>query len=152
MVGPDIFLTGLLTVLGLAAGGGGFLYNRDTKQQEDIDANADSIAELDRGFAQVTTRLFGHPDDESDRGAVPKRAEEIERAEENIDSLSDEVQTVKRQAEDNGECIEHLEGRMAEHAEETQAALERIEGCLSDQGALGEDEDLLRDGGDPDGD
>lgn len=145
MVSPDLLLTGLLAVIGLAATGGGFLYRRDAKQQEDIEESEVAITELDRGFVQLTTRLFGHPDDESDQGAVPERAAEIERAEREIDSLSDEVHTVKEQSAENGEAIEQLEGRVTKHARETRNALERIEECLVDG-----DGSILPDGGEED--
>lgn len=127
MVSPDLLLTGLLGVIGLAATGGGFLYRRDSKQNEKIESNSDDIEEIDRSFVQLTTRLFGHPDDDSDKGAVPERAEEVQRAEENIESLSDEVHSVKEQAEENGESIDLLEERMVEHAHQTREALHRIE-------------------------
>lgn len=152
MVSPDLVLTGLLAVLGLAGTGAGFLYRRDSKQQEDIEENTEAISDLDRGFVRVTTRLFGHPNDESDRGAVPKRAAQIERAEEELDSLSDEVQTVKEQAEENGDAIDHLEERVNDHARVTREALERIEECLSDGEVLDGDSDVIPDGGEGDGD
>lgn len=150
MVGPDLFLTALLGVIGLAGAGGGFLYRRDSNQQELIDKNGDAITELDVGFAQLTTRLFGHPDDDSDKGAVPKRAEEVQRAEREIDSLSAEVHTVKEQAEENGQSIDHLEARVTEHAQQTSEALHRIEGYLEGADVTGGDGDLLPDGGDGD--
>lgn len=153
MVGADIFLTGLLMVLGLAATGGGFLYRRDGTQQEDIDANEQSVRELDRGFVQLTTRLFGHPDDDSDRGEVPERAKAVERAEAEIDSLSDEVDAVRSQSEQNGRAIDDLDRRVTAHAERTSEALARIENCLPEEGDVDEEggSDLLPDGGDEDG-
>lgn len=146
MVGPGVFLTGLLGVIGLAATGGGFLYRRDSKQNEKIDSNSNDIEEMDRAFVQLTTRLFGHPDDDSDKGAVPERAEEVQRAEENIDSLSEEVHSVKEQAEENGESIDHLDERMTDHAQQTREALHRIERRMDGDVIPDDDGEFLPDG------
>ena len=152
MVTADMLITAVLAVLGLAATGGGFLYRRDTKQQEDIDENADDVSELDRGFAELTTRLFGYPGDDSDKGAVPTRADELQAAENDIDSLSAEVHSVKDQSERNGRAIEALEERVDAHAAETRSTLNRIEEFLSEQDGVDEPSDLFSDGGQPNDD
>lgn len=142
MVEPNLFITGLLGVIGLAATGGGFLYRRDSKQQEDIDDNGEAIEEIDRSFVQLTTRLFGHPEDRSDRGVIESRGERVEEAEENIDSLRERVECVGDRVEENGEAIEHLEEQVTEHAEVTREMLTRIEhqldGTVSIPDELGE--------------
>ncbi|UTF55971.1 hypothetical protein [Natronosalvus rutilus] len=150
MQDPNLFLAALLGVIGLASTGAGFLYRRDGKQQEDIDKNGKAISDLDRGFVQLTTRLFGHPDDDSDRGAVSQRATEIQRAEEDIESLSAEIHSVKDQSEQNGTSIEHLEARVAQHAHSTQRALHRIETHLDDDIVRDDGGDLFPDGGEED--
>jgi chromosome segregation ATPase len=151
MVTPVELATVSIGVIGLLATGGGWLARRDTKHknelQEEIESNEEAVDELDTAFARLTTRLFGHPDDDSDRGALTSRAERIENAEENIGSLSDEVHYAKQQAEENGEHLEHLDERVTEHAHQTRAALERIEEQL-DESLIPEEgnDDFLRGG------
>jgi protein subunit release factor A len=152
MVTPEVLVTAVLGVLGLAGTGAGFLYRRDDKHKEDLEAeiesNEEAIEELDTAFGRMAQRLFGHPEDETDTGALMTRAERVAAAEEDIDSLSDEVQYAKEAAEENGEHIEDLDERVTEHAHQTRAALERIEEQL-DETLLPRDgsDDFLRGGG-----
>lgn len=146
MVSPDLFITAILGLFGVCTAGAGFLYRRDESQQGDIDANSEAISEVDRGFVQLTTRLFGHPDDETHQGMVGSREERVTRAEENIDSLSHEVNEAKQAAEDNGEAIEGLDDRMTEHATKTHRSLQRIEDHLG-QDVVPDDDGFITDGG-----
>jgi len=151
MVTPEVIVTAVLGVAGLLVTGGGFLFRRDDKHkeklEEEIESNGEDIEELDTAFGRMAQRLFGHPEDETDAGALLTRAERVSDAEEDIDSLSDEVQYAKEAAEENGEHIEHLDERVTEHAHQTRAALERIEEQL-DESLIPRDErdDFLRGG------
>jgi len=152
MVTPELVVTATLGVAGLLVTGGGFLYRRDDKHkndlEEEIESNGEAIEELDTAFGRMAQRLFGHPEDETDSGALLTREERVAAAEEDIDSLSDEVQHAKEAAEENGEHIEHLDERVTEHAHQTRAALERIEEQL-DESLIPRDDsdDFLRGGG-----
>lgn len=154
MVTPEM-ASAVIAGLGLAGGVVMFLYNRDDKHkrelEDEIESNSEAIDELDMAYSRMTQRLFGHPEDETDDGALMTRAERVAAAEEDIDSLSDEVQYAKEAAEDNGEAIEHLEGRVTEHAEQTTQALARIEEQL-DESLLPEGDDFLRGDGGPEED
>lgn len=151
MVTPEV-IAAATGVIALAAGVPGWLARRDTKHKEDlegqIEGNEEKLDELDTAFARVTTRLFGHPDDESDSGVLTERGERVNRAEQNIDSLSDEVRYALEQAEENGEAIEHLDDRMSEHSQQTREALIRIEEQLENGVQIVPDEegDFLRGG------
>lgn len=146
-------------VIGLVAGIPGWLARRDSKHKEELEGQIQStdekVEELDTAFARVTTRLFGHPDDESDAGVLTERGERVEAAEENIDSLSDEVRYALEQAEENGEAIEHLDERVSEHSQQTREALIRIEEQLENGVQIlpeHEDDEFLRGGGSQGGD
>jgi len=153
--GIDILVTAVLGVLGLAATGGGFLYRRDknhkTELEEEIETTQEDVEELDTAFGQLTQRLFGHPEDETDDGALMTRAEQVAEAEEDIDSLSDEVQYAKKAAEENGEAIEHLDERVTQHARQTSEALSRIEEQV-DEALVPRDDDFLQGGNSSGGD
>lgn len=152
MVTPEVLVTAVLGVLGLAGTGAGFLYRRDDAHKEDleeeIESNEEAIEELDTGFGKMAQRLFGHPEDDTDDGALLTREERVAQAEEQIDSLSDEVHHAKQAAEENGEHIEDLDNRVTEHAHQTRKALERIEEQL-DETLLPRDDrdDFLRGSG-----
>lgn len=136
--------------LGLLGAAGGFLYNRDESQQEDIDDNADAIEELDTSFARLQTRLFGHPEDEARglAGEVDRKGDRVDEAEQQIDSLQQTVRDVATQAERNGEQIDavtdevhQLEEAVTTHAQDTREALTQIQAQLDGV-------DVLPDGGD----
>ena len=150
--GEATLLVGSLT---LAATIGGWLARRDNKHreelEEEIETTQEDVEELDTAFGRLTQRLFGHPEDETDDGALMTRAERVAKAEEDIDSLSDEVQYAKEAAEENGEAIETLDDRVTEHARQTTEALSRIEDQL-DETLVPRDDDFLRDGGSGGGD
>jgi len=135
-------LIGSLTLL---ATGGGWLARRDSKHKEEFEEKLDSqgqdIEELDTAFARLTQRLFGHPDDESDPGALISRSQRVQAAEQDIDSLSDEVQYAKKQAEENGDHLDDLDERVTEHAHQTRMALKRIEEQLDENLIPREDHD-----------
>lgn len=149
MVTVEVLITAILGVLGLAGTGAGFLYRRDRNHkqelEEEIKSNENDIEELDTAFGRMAQRLFGHPEDETDSGALMSRAERVAKAEQNIDSLSDEVQYAKEAAEEASEHVEDLDDRVTEHAEQTREALERIEDQL-DESLLPRDDrdDFLR--------
>jgi len=150
MVTPGVLVTAVLGVAGLAFTGAGFLYRRDRNHKkelkEKIEANADAVEELDTAFARMAQRLFGHPEDETDDGALMSRKIRVRRAEKNIDSLSDEVQYAKEAAEENGDAIEKLADRQNEHAKQTRGALRRIEEQL-DASLIPSEDGFLRGGG-----
>lgn len=131
MIGPADLLTALLGVLGLAGGGAGWLARRDNKHKQELEkqleATDEKVEELDTAFAQVATRLFGHPADASDEGVLTERGQRFDQAEGDIDSLSEEVRCIAEQAEENGETIDELHQRVSDHAEVTHDALARIE-------------------------
>lgn len=149
MVTPEVLVTAGLGITGLLVTGGGFLYRRDDKHKDELEdeigSNAEAIEELDTAFGQMAQRLFGHPKDETDSGALMTRAERVAEAEEDIDSLSDEVRDAKEAAEENGEDIETLAERQEEHAAQTRRALKRIEEQLD--ASLIQEDDFLRGGG-----
>jgi len=150
MVTLEVLVTAVLGVAGLAISGAGFLYRRDQNHKEElkenIEANADAVEELDTAFGRMAQRLFGHPKDETDDGALMSREERVRGAEEDIHSLSDEVQHAKEAAEENGDAIEELADRQNEYAEQTRGALRRIEEQL-DASLIPGDDDFLSDDG-----
>lgn len=125
MVGVD-----LIALLGLGAVATGWLARRDTLVREEVEEVEDDVDELDTAFARLATRLFGHPEDESDRGLIAGRGSRVEDAERSINSLEDKVQEARSAAEHNGEQIEHLDQQVSRHAEVTREALVRIEDQL----------------------
>lgn len=152
MVTAEVLVTALLGVIGLAGTGAGFLYRRDDKHKEslegEIESNEEAIEELDTAFGRMAQRLFGHPEDETDSGALMSREERVAQAEQQIDSLSDEVHHAKQAAEENGEHLEDLDSRVTEHAHQTRQALERIEEQLDENLLPGDGrDDFLRGGG-----
>lgn len=138
-----------LAALGLIAAIPGWLARRDTKHKEDLEEDIAStdkkVDELDTAFARLTTRLLGHPEDESDRGVLTERGARVEQAEDDIDSLYDQVGSALEQSEENGEAIEHLDAQVTEHAEATREALVRIEDQL-ESGVKVVPDDLREDG------
>jgi len=141
-------------VVGLVAGIPGWLARRDTKHKEELEGQIGEteakVEELDTAFARVTTRLFGHPEDESDAGVLTERGQRVDVAEENIDSLSDDVRYAVEQAEENGQAIQHLDERVSEHSQQTREALIRIEEQLENGVQIlpeHEDDEFLRGGG-----
>lgn len=135
LTGAEIaaMVAAVVGVLGLVGTGAGWLARRDNRLGEQVGENADAVDELDTSFARVTTRLFGLPDDGTDHGVIGTRAERMDRAEREIDSLFDGVQFVVAQAEENGDHLEDLDERVTEHAEETRSALRRIEQSLNEE-------------------
>lgn len=142
-----------VTLVGIIAGIPAWLARRDTHHKQalanEIEGNATRLDELDTAFARVTTRLFGHPDDDSDPGVLTERRERVAEAESNIDSLSDDVQNALAQAEENGRAIETLDARVTEHSQQTREALVRIEEQLENGQVLPDDPEnsWLADGG-----